>query len=101
MAGGLYVAPEHEYPSYLEVRLRVTDSRGLNERRVRPARPARRSVTFVTQPRGLQLMVGSGVVTTPVTITAILNSRISVTANSPQNPAAAWYQFSSWSDGGR
>jgi hypothetical protein len=46
-------------------------------------------------------MVGSGVVTTPVTITAILNSRISVTANSPQNPAAAWYQFSSWSDGGR
>ena len=29
VAGGSFVAPDHEYPSYLELRLRATDSGGL------------------------------------------------------------------------
>jgi glucose/arabinose dehydrogenase len=100
VAGGSYVAPEHEYPSYLEVRLRVTDSRGLTSDASVRLDPKTIPVTFVTQPAGLQLTVGSGVVQTPVTITAILNSRISVTANSPQTSGGSTYQFSSWSDNG-
>ena len=29
VAGGSFVAPDHEYPSYLELRLTATDSGGL------------------------------------------------------------------------
>jgi hypothetical protein len=78
----------------------VTDSRGLTNNVTRRLDPKTVAVTFVTQPAGLQLTVGSGVVTTPATITAILGSRISVTANSPQSLSGSSYQFSSWSDGG-
>ena len=31
VSGGPYVAPEHEYPAHIEVRLVVTDSRGLTD----------------------------------------------------------------------
>jgi len=100
VAGGSYIAPEHKYPSYLEVRLRVTDSRGLTSDASVRLDPKTIPVTFTTQPAGLQLTVGSGVIQTPATITAILNSRISVTANSPQTLGGTTYVFNSWSDGG-
>ena len=100
VSSGSYVAPEHEYPSYLEVRLLVTDSRNLTNSATIRLDPKTVDVTFLTQPAGLQLTVGSGVVTTPTTITSVQGSRISVTANSPQNQGGSSYQFSSWSDGG-
>jgi glucose/arabinose dehydrogenase/PKD repeat protein len=100
VSSGSYVAPEHEYPAYLDVRLLVTDSRGLTSNASVRLDPKTVAVTFLTQPAGLQLTVGSGVVTSPASITAIQGSRISVTANSPQSLGGTSYQFSSWSDGG-
>ena len=93
-AGGSFVAPEHEYPAYLTFTLTVTDSRGLTDTKSVRVDPKTIDVTFKTQPSGMQLTIGSGVVTTPATITAIQGSRISVTANSPQFFGNTSYVFS-------
>ena len=41
-ASGSFVAPDHEYPSHLDLRLTATDSGGLTNTTSRPARPADR-----------------------------------------------------------
>ena len=100
VAGASYPAPEHEYPAYLEIRLHVTDGRGLTTTTTRRIDPRTVAVHFATQPSGLELVVGDTLVTTPATVTTIEGSRISVSATSPQHLAGSWYQFGSWSDGG-
>ena len=100
VSSGSYVAGEHEYPSYLEFRLLVTDSRGLTNTASVRLDPKTVDVNFVSQPAGLALTVGSSVVTSPATVTSIVGSRISVTANSPQTLNGSSYRFSTWSDGG-
>ena len=41
-ASGSFVAPDHEYPSHLDLRLTATDPGGLTQHHDRPARPADR-----------------------------------------------------------
>ena len=57
--GGSYPAPEHEYPAFLEIRLLVTDSRGLTNTASVQLDPKTVAVTFLTQPTGLELTVGA------------------------------------------
>ena len=40
VASGSFTAPDHDYPSYLELRLTATDSGGLTNTESRPTRPA-------------------------------------------------------------
>ncbi len=51
-------APDHEYPSYLELRLTATDSGGLTSTPSRRLDPRTVNLTFQTDPGGLQLAVG-------------------------------------------
>ncbi len=63
--------------------------------------PATAEVTFASEPPGLQLQVGSDLLTTPAPAqTAIENSRLSVSVVSPQVVNGVEYEFVGWSDDG-
>ncbi len=93
---GSFEAPDHEYPSYLELKLVATDQEGLTHVVTRRLDPKTVDLTFTTVPVGLQLTVGSSSGTTPFSRTVIQGSTNSVSAPSPQNSST----FASWSDGG-
>ena len=93
---GSFPAPDHEYPSYLELRLTAVDSSGLSSTASENLDPETVDLTFQSSPAGLQLSVGSTTATTPFTETVIIGSQNSVSAPSPQGS----FVFQSWSDAG-
>lgn len=97
--GGSFVAPDHEYPSYLELRVSVVDSGGLTASASVDLQPQTVNLSFATNPPGLQLVVGSTAGTTPFSRTVIVGSTNSVSAPSPQTLGGTNYFFGSWSDG--
>jgi glucose/arabinose dehydrogenase/chitodextrinase len=99
-ASGSFVAPDHEYPAYLELTLTATDSGGLTDTETLRLDPRTVVLTFQTAPSGLQLTVGSSSSTAPFTRTVIVGSTTSVSATTPQTLGGTVYNFASWSDGG-
>jgi glucose/arabinose dehydrogenase len=99
-ASGSFTAPDHDYPSYLELSLTATDSTGLRHTVTRRLDPQTVPLTFQTSPTGLTLTVGGVPATAPFTRTVIIGSSNSITAPSPQTLGATSYQFTSWSDAG-
>jgi glucose/arabinose dehydrogenase/PKD repeat protein len=100
VASGSFVAPDHEYPSYLELELVATDQQGLTHSVVRRLDPLTVSLTFASNPSGLQLTVGSSAAATPFSRTVIQGSANSISAPTPQTSAGTSYNFGAWSDGG-
>src|SRR5215212_7969744 len=100
VANGTFTAPDHEYPSYLELRLTATDSGGLTDTKSVRLDPQAVELSFRSEPAGLQLTVGSASGTTPFSRTVIAGSKNTVSAPSPQTLAGTTYNFVSWSDGG-
>ncbi len=97
---GSFVAPDHEYPSHLELTLTVTDSSGATDSRTVSLEPRTVDLNFESNPSGLQLAVGSSQQQTPFTRTVIVGSANSITAPASQSLGSEPYQFASWSDGG-
>ncbi len=97
---GSFVAPDHEYPSHLELRLTVTDSGGLTDVETVVLQPRTTTLTFQSDPTGLQLVVGPQGQATPFDRTVIVGSNNSISAPSPQLLSGLTYGFTSWSDGG-
>ena len=93
-------APDHEYPSHIEIKLTVTDAGGLTDTKSVLLNPQTVALTFASNPSGLQLVVGSSSAPTPFTRTVIRDSKNSVSAASPQPLGGTTYYFISWSDGG-
>jgi glucose/arabinose dehydrogenase len=99
VASGSFVAPDHEYPSYLELTLTARDSAGATGSTTVRLDPSTVNLTFQTVPTGLSLAVNSAASAAPFTRTVIVNSMNSVTATSPQTLNGLTYAFASWSDG--
>ena len=98
---GTFVAPDHEYPAHLELRLTVSDSGGLSNTGSLLLYPRTSRLTIQTQPAGLEIAVGTmPSATTPFTHDAIEASQITLDAGSPQTVGGTVYEFVSWSDGG-
>jgi glucose/arabinose dehydrogenase len=100
VASGSFTAPDHEYPSHLELRLTATDSSGLSHTVTRRLDPQTVTLSFQTNPGGLQLTVGPTTSTATFTRTVIVGSRNSISAPSPQIKGKKNLIFASWSDGG-
>jgi glucose/arabinose dehydrogenase len=96
---GSFVAPDHPYPSYLELTLTATDSGGLTSASKLRLDPLTTELTFQTAPSGLQLVVGSEASTATFKRTVIVGSSNSVSAPA-QVKAKQALTFESWSDGG-
>ncbi|MFY1672964.1 PQQ-dependent sugar dehydrogenase [Plantactinospora sp. WMMB334] len=99
VAAGSFVAPDHEYPSYLELELTATDGQGLSNTVVRRLDPRTVDLTFASNPPGLRLSVGAITGTAPFTRTVIVGSTNTVSAPSPQTAGRSGYVFADWSDG--
>jgi glucose/arabinose dehydrogenase len=100
VASGSFRAPDHEYPSYLELRLTATDSGGNSDTATMELQPQTVVLTFATSPQGGQVTVGSSAGTAPFTRTVIVGSTNSISVASPQVIDNNEYVFESWSDGG-
>jgi glucose/arabinose dehydrogenase len=100
VASGTFSAPDHAYPSWLELRLTATDSGGLTDTETLRLDPQTVTLTFQTNPGGLQLTVGGTTGTASFTRTVIVGSTNTVSAPTPQTKGPQTYDFISWSDGG-
>ncbi|MGN9843775.1 LamG-like jellyroll fold domain-containing protein [Nonomuraea sp. H19] len=99
-ASGSFQAPDHDYPSHLELRLTVTDAQGLTDTKSVVLQPRTVNLTFQSSPPGLQLGFNAEQTITPFTRTVIVGSGNSVSAPSPQSAGGESHSFSSWSDSG-
>ena len=101
MAAGSFPGPDHEYPSYLELRLKVTDSGGLTDTRTVRLDPKTVTLKLRSNPTGLQLSFNGSSTnpTTPFDRTVIQGSVNGVAAPTPQTLGAFTYDFAAWSDG--
>jgi glucose/arabinose dehydrogenase len=101
VAGGSFAPPDHEYPSYLELRLTATDTGGLTDTETLRLDPQTVTLTFQTIPGGLGLAVNGTSATTPFGRTVIVGSTNTISAVTPQTKGKRTYNtFVSWSDGG-
>jgi glucose/arabinose dehydrogenase/PKD repeat protein len=101
VSSGSFTAPDHDYPSFLELKLTATDTSGQSASTSVQLDPKTVQLTFQTNPTGLQLSVGSSSGTAPFNRTVIVGSKNSISAPSPQNLSGRQYAFGSWSDGGQ
>jgi glucose/arabinose dehydrogenase len=103
-AGGgendVFFAPDHEYPSHLELRLTATDSGGLTDVESVRLDPRTVTLTLNSSPTGFSLTFNGSQAVAPFTRTVIQGSRNSISAISPQTKAKKSWLFKTWSDGG-
>ena len=99
-ASGSFTAPDHEYPSYLELKLTATDTGGLTGTKTLRLDPRTVVLTFQTIPGGLQVAVNGTQAQATFSRTVIVGSSNTVSAISPQTKGRKIYAFQSWSDGG-
>jgi hypothetical protein len=97
---GSFTAPDHEYPSHLELVLTAKDDDGVTGSTSVTLEPETVALSFATNPAGLALSVGSSSATAPFQHTAVVGSVNSISAPATQQLGGATYDFSSWSDGG-
>jgi uncharacterized repeat protein (TIGR01451 family) len=100
VASGTFVAPDHEYPTFIDVTLTVTDSAGVSASTTVRIHPRTVDLTFATSPSGLTLTHNSTARTAPFTFRAIIGSSNAVSAAATQTVGGVTYTFAGWSDGG-
>jgi glucose/arabinose dehydrogenase len=99
VSGGSFVAPDHEHPSHLELRLTAGDSGGLSDTKSMLLHPRVVTLTLRTSPPGLNLVFGSENGVAPFSADAIVGSKNLLSAPTPQEVNDQVYRFVSWSDG--
>ncbi|MDA0168685.1 choice-of-anchor D domain-containing protein [Solirubrobacter taibaiensis] len=99
VATGTFTAPDHDWPSYLELVLTATDSHGLTATKTVNIHPRTVDLTFTSTPSGAELNYGSYTLTTPATMTVIEGSQSTLTAGTPQAIDGHDVDFASWNDG--
>ncbi|MBB2948440.1 glucose/arabinose dehydrogenase [Actinoplanes lutulentus] len=100
VTGASFPAPDHEYPSYLELVLTATDAGGLSSTTTRRLDPRTVNLTFAGNPPGTQVAFGGATQTTPFTRTVIQGSANTVSGVTPQTSGGVGQVFAAWSDGG-
>jgi glucose/arabinose dehydrogenase len=102
VAAGTFVAPDHQYPSYLQLTLTATDSTGRTGSKTVDLQPKTVTLNFTSSPNQALLTVGGTQQRTPFSRTVIAGSTNSISADSPQNlpPLNLKYAFTSWAHGG-
>lgn len=100
VASGSFEAPEHDYPSQLELELTATDSRGLSASKTLHLYPKTAELQMHSQPSGIDLTSGLLTEPAPFTVTAIEGSNLTLAAPKTAHVGETTYAWSGWSDGG-
>jgi glucose/arabinose dehydrogenase len=98
VSSGSFNAPDHDYPSELELTLTATDAGGLSNSTSIRLLPKTTTLTFQTSPTGLKLTFNGVNATAPFSRTVIVGSSNSVSAPSPQTLKGKQV-FRTWADG--
>lgn len=94
------IAPQHDYPSYIEVVLSVADGRGLAGVETLKIQPRTVDVSLSSDPPAVKLLAGSTSGPAPLTAKAIDGSEILISAPDTAQIGGRTYAWQSWSDGG-
>jgi glucose/arabinose dehydrogenase len=100
IASGTFAAPDHPYPSFLEVRLTATDSLGLTDTFSIAIEPETAVLELTSEPAAFSLALDGEVQSSPISVQAIVGSVHSVSAQSPQIFGGESYELAAWSDEG-
>jgi glucose/arabinose dehydrogenase len=100
VASGDLVAPSHDFPSYIELTLTATDSRGLSASKTVKLTPREADLAFVSEPAGITLTAGLLTQPAPFPLPAIEDSHVTISAPLTATLGGTTYTWSRWSDGG-
>jgi glucose/arabinose dehydrogenase/PKD repeat protein len=100
VAGGSFPAPDHEFPSHLEIELTARDSAGLSGTAIRRLDPKTVQLTLASQPAGARITLGGETLTAPATREVIQGSVNAIGTETPQTIGGVPYSFASWSNAG-
>ena len=100
VGAGNLVAPSHDFPSYIELTLTATDSRGLSASKTVKIAAHPVQLTLASRPAGITLSAGLRTAPAPFDLEAIEDSQITVSAPEKASIGGEAYIWSGWSDGG-
>jgi glucose/arabinose dehydrogenase len=95
------IAPEHDYPSYIEAMLTASDKRGLTASKTVKLTAREFTVSFASQPPGIPLTAGlfAGV-EAPFDVPTVEGSQLVINAPQVYDLGGRTYTWQKWSDGG-
>ncbi|MDX6626259.1 MAG: hypothetical protein QOE56_1248, partial [Solirubrobacterales bacterium] len=99
-ASGTLQAPDHDYPSRIELILTAVDSRGLSASKSIQLLPAEVDLQLATDPPGLTVSAGVVSKAAPFTLPAIEDANVTISAPATQQLGGLTYAWQGWSDGG-
>ncbi len=97
---GSFTAPEHDYPSHIELTLTATDSEGLTATRTVSIDARARQLAIESDPPGIELSAGQVSAAAPFPLTVIDGSHLTLAAPSTATVDGREVSWSGWSDGG-
>jgi glucose/arabinose dehydrogenase/PKD repeat protein len=100
VASGTLIAPDHDYPSHIDLTLTATDSRGLAVTKTVTLNPRTVELKFASDPAGVTLTAGLLTQPAPFALTAIEGSHITLAAPETVEFEGAAHPWLGWSDGG-
>lgn len=99
-SSGYLVAPEHDYPSYIEITLTASDKRGLSASKTITLSPRVFTVHIASQPPGIPLTAGLVSQVAPFEVPSVEGSQLVIAAPVTAQLNGKTYTWQSWSDGG-
>ncbi len=100
VAAGSFLAPDHDYPSHIEIILTATDERGLTATESVTIDPRPFELEIASEPAGIQLSAGEETAVAPFPLTAIEGGSISLSAPATAEVGGVTYYWTEWSDEG-
>jgi glucose/arabinose dehydrogenase len=97
---GSFAAPDHDYPTRLELTLTAVDSRGLTAKETVTIHPRTVELTIDSSPPGVTLDAAQLSKAAPYSLTAIESSNVVLSAPASAQIGGEIYVWQSWSDGG-
>jgi glucose/arabinose dehydrogenase len=99
VASGSFTAPDHPYPSHLELRLTATDSDGASVTTSIELQPKTTTLDVTSVPAGVPIEVGSVTEPSPSETTLIRGGATTLVPPLVWVSGANRYRFGAWSDG--
>lgn len=99
-ASGTLIAPDHDYPSYIDLTFTAVDSRGLSVSKTIAVKPRTVQLTVRSRPEGITLSAGLLTQPGPIQLTSIEGSNVGLSAPPTAVLGGRTYAFAGWSDGG-
>jgi glucose/arabinose dehydrogenase len=95
-----FLAPEHDFPSYIRIDLRVADERGLTGAATLNVYPKTTALQLKSSPAGIDLTAGLVHGLSPLGLTTLRGSNVLLSAPETAQVGGRTYSWKSWSDGG-